>query len=201
MTDCFLLLQKAPKFGNDEDYVDTIMNEVISQASDEGAKYRRFWRRADHHRDRRRSARYPRGSIDRGPADGRKAREPIAESGICAYQGRDRSGPTACMRSITKIDHLKLTSGDVVNMKFSPDALKDESKIRRFASLIRTYCETGGGLVQFNIVDGGTLRDAQKHPERYRDLLVRVATYSAYFVELPKEIQDNIIGRTEFQEV
>ena len=133
--------------------------------------------------------------------DGRKAGEPIAESGIGPYLGRDVNGPTACMKSVVKTDHLKFTGGDVLNMKFSPDALKDEAKMRRFASLLRTYFETGGGLVQFNIVGADTLRDAQKHPEKYRDLLVRVATYSAYFVELPKDAQDNIIARTEFQEV
>jgi len=84
---------------------------------------------------------------------------------------------------------------------FNPDVLKDESKIRKFASLIRVFCETGGALVQFNIVSTDTLRDAQRHPEKYRDLLVRVATYSAYFVELSLELQNDIIARMEFQAV
>ncbi len=85
-------------------------------------------------------------------------------------------------------------------MRFNPGLLKDEPNMRKFVSLIRTFCETGGALVQFNIVDGNTLRDAQRYPKKYRDLLVRVATYSAYFVELSKELQDDIIARTEFQE-
>ncbi|GAI14351.1 unnamed protein product, partial [marine sediment metagenome] len=88
-----------------------------------------------------------------------------------------------------------------LNMRFNPDVLKDESKMRKFTSLIRTFCETGGYLVQFNIVGSDMLRDAQRHPEKYRDLLVRVATYSAYFVDLPPELQDDIIARMEFQEV
>jgi pyruvate-formate lyase len=86
-------------------------------------------------------------------------------------------------------------------MRFNPDVLKDDSKIRKFASLVRTFCESGGFLVQFNIVGADTLRDAQKDPGKYKDLLVRVATYSAYFIELSKELQDNIIARMEFQEV
>ena len=111
------------------------------------------------------------------------------------------SGPTATMRSVAKLDHVKLTNGSVLNMRFNPDVLKDESKMRKFASLIRTFCETGGYLVQFNIVSTDMLRDAQRHPEKYRDLLVRVATYSAYFVELSPELQNDIIARMEFQEV
>ena len=86
-------------------------------------------------------------------------------------------------------------------MRFNPDVLKDESKMRKFISLLRTYCETGGYHAQFNIISTDMLRDAQIHPENYRDLLVRVATYSAYFVELHAEIQNDIISRMEFQEV
>jgi choline trimethylamine-lyase len=105
------------------------------------------------------------------------------------------------MRSVAKLDHIKLTGGSVLNMRFNPGLLKDESSARKFVSLIRTFCETGGFLVQFNIVDTETLRAAQKSPEKYRDLLVRVATYSAYFVELSPELQNDIIARTEFQEI
>ena len=93
--------------------------------------------------------------------------------------GRNVSGPTATYRSVAKLDHVKLTNGSVLNMKFSPGALKDETSLRKFASMTRTFLETGGFLVQFNIVDTATLRAAQTEPEKYRDLLVRVATYSA----------------------
>ena len=105
------------------------------------------------------------------------------------------SGPTATMRSVAKLDQVKLTAGSVLNMRFNPDVLKDESKMRKFASLVRAFCETGGHLVQFNIVGTDTLREAQRYPEKYRDLLVRVATYSAYFVELSPELQNDIIAR------
>jgi len=86
-------------------------------------------------------------------------------------------------------------------MRFTLDAIQDQGKTRKFASLIRTFCETGGALVQFNVVSTETLREAQLHPERYRDLLVRVATYSAYFVELSPELQNDIIARVEFESV
>jgi len=105
------------------------------------------------------------------------------------------------MRSVTKLDLVRLTGGSALNMRFNPDALKDESKMRKFVSLIRTYCETGGYHVQFNIIDSDTLRDAQRYPGKYRDLLVRVATYSAFFVQLGPECQNDIIARTEFQQV
>ena len=105
------------------------------------------------------------------------------------------------MKSVAKLDHVKLTGGSVLNMRFNPDLLKNESNRMKFISMIRTYCETGGYHCQFNIVDTATLRDAQKNPEKYGDLLVRVATYSAYFVELSPTLQNDIIARTEFQNI
>ncbi|MDB9823516.1 hypothetical protein OAC89_07445, partial [Deltaproteobacteria bacterium] len=147
------------------------------------------------------TANVPLGSIVGALPDGRRSGEPLSEGGISPYQGRNVSGPTATMRSVAKLNLEKLTNGSVLNMKFNPGLLKDEIKLRKFAALIRTFCETGGFLVQFNIVDADTLRDAQRDPEKHRDILVRVATYSAYFVELPPEFQNDIIARTEFQEV
>jgi formate C-acetyltransferase len=133
--------------------------------------------------------------------EGRRTGEPFAEGGISPHQGRNISGPTATLRSVSKLDHLKIRGGSVLNMKFNPDVFADEKKKANFLSMLRTYCESGGYHVQFNIISGETLRDAQKHPENYKDLLVRVATYSAYFVELSPRMQEDIIVRTEFQEV
>jgi len=133
--------------------------------------------------------------------DGRLAGLPLSDGGISPYRGRNISGPTATMRSVAKLDLIKTSGGNVLNMRFNPDSLSSESKMKKFALMIRKFGETGGDLVQFNIVDSSTLMDAQKHPENYRDLLVRVATYSAYFVDLPVELQNDIIARTEFGEV
>jgi pyruvate-formate lyase len=195
------VLQASPRFGNDDDYVDSIVNDVLTHGSREAAKYPGIAGAATTAAAAIVSANVPMGEIVGALPDGRKAGEPLAEGGISPYQGRNVNGPTATMRSVAKLDHLRLTGGSVLNMRFNPEVVKDETKMRRFASLIRTFCETGGALVQFNIVSTDMLRDARKHPERYRDLLVRVATYSAYFVELGPELQEDIIARMELQEI
>jgi formate C-acetyltransferase len=195
------LLKGAPKFGNDDDYVDSIVNEVLIHASNKVAKHKSFAGAKSSSAAVAVTANIPLGHVVGALPDGRKAGEPIAEGGISPHQGRNVSGPTATMRSVAKLDQVKLSSGSVLNMRFNPDVLNDEAKMRKFATLVRTFCETGGSLVQFNIVGTDTLREAQRHPEKYKDLLVRVATYSAYFVELSPELQNDIIARMEFQEV
>lgn len=195
------LLKAAPKFGNNDDYVDSIVNDVLAHAAGEVARYRGFRGAVSNAAAGVITANIPLGYLVGALPDGRRAGEPLAEGGISPYQGRNVCGPTATMMSVAGLDHLKLTNGSVLNMRFSPGALKDESKMKKFAALIRTFLEAGGALVQFNIVSTGELREAQKHPEKYKDLLVRVATYSAYFVELSPELQNDIIARFEFQEV
>ncbi|OGO25384.1 MAG: hypothetical protein A2144_09515 [Chloroflexi bacterium RBG_16_50_9] len=195
------ILNLGPKFGNDDDYVDTIVNEVLTQASHELSKYQGIAGTKPVAAAATGTGHLALGSVVGALPDGRKAREPLSEGGISPYQGRNVGGATATLRSVAKLDHLKLTGGSVLNMKLNPGEVKGESKMRKFVSLIRTYCETGGYLVQFNIISSDMLRDAQKHPEKYRDLLVRVATYSAYFVELSPTLQNDIIARTEFQKL
>ncbi len=195
------ILRSAPKFGNDDDYVDSIVNDVVVHCSADAAKYKGIAGSKTNVAAIAVTGNVPMGFIVGALPDGRRAGEPLSEGGISPYQGRNVSGPTATMRSVAKLDHMKLTGGSVLNMRFNPEVLKDDGKMRKFASLIRTFCETGGALVQFNIVDTETLRDARQHPEKYRDLLVRVATYSAYFVELGPELQEDIIARMEFQEL
>jgi pyruvate formate-lyase/glycerol dehydratase family glycyl radical enzyme len=195
------ILESVPKFGNDNDYVDTIVNDVLMHASDEVKKYPSFAGAKSNTAAVVVTANVPLGRVVGALPDGRKAGEPMAEGGIGPHQGRNMSGPTATMRSALKINQVKLTSGSVLNMRFNPDVLKDESKIKKFALLVRTFCESGGSLVQFNIVSTDTLKEAQKYPEKHRDLLVRVATYSAYFVELSPDLQNDIIARMEFGEI
>jgi formate C-acetyltransferase/4-hydroxyphenylacetate decarboxylase large subunit len=119
---------------------------------------------------------------------------------VSAFPGTDVSGPTALIRSATKIDALPYKSVQL-NMKFHPSALKGLKGSRALLSLIKTFFDLGGYFIQFNIVDSKMLRDAQRHPERYRDLLVRVAGFTAYWVELSKGVQDEIIQRTEFGDI
>jgi len=195
------MLSKSPKFGNDIDYVDSIVDEVISLGYDEVSKKKSYKGAVSNCCAGAVTSNVPLGFIVGALPDGRKAETPLSEGGISPYQGRNISGPTATLMSVAKLDHTKITNGSVLNMRFSPDALKDDDKIKKFASMIRTYCELGGYLVQFNIVSTDTLRKAQIEPEKYKDLLVRVATYSAYFVELSPELQNDIINRMEFQDV
>jgi formate C-acetyltransferase len=108
----------------------------------------------------------------------------------------DRRGPTAVMNSALKIDHLK-TGGTLLNQKFTPDFFRDGSSIRKVSQLIRGYFRGNGHHIQFNVVSAETLREAQKHPEKYQDLIVRVAGYSDYFNDLGPELQEEIIRRTE----
>jgi formate C-acetyltransferase len=194
------LLKNAPKYGNDDDYVDSIVNDVITYGSGLVTKnkgYRGDISKADAQAG---TVNIPFGAITGALPDGRKAGEPLSEGGLSPHQGRNVTGPTATMRSVAKLDHSKLLNGSVLNMRFNPDLLKDDLKIKKFAAMIRTFTETGGYLVQFNLVDTDTLKAAQKDPEQYRDLMVRVSTWSAYFVELARDVQDDIIARMEFQD-
>jgi formate C-acetyltransferase len=195
------LLARAPKFGNGDPYVDSIVNDVIAYFSTELSKYSGIGGTKHVTAAAAGTGHLGLGQQVGALPDGRKSGEPLSEGGISPYQGRNIKGLTATLRSVASLDHLKITGGSVLNMKLNPAEVKDEAKMRKFISLLRTYCETGGYLVQFNIVSGEVLRDAQKNPENYRDLLVRVATYSAYFVELSPTLQNDIIARTEFQEL
>jgi pyruvate formate-lyase/glycerol dehydratase family glycyl radical enzyme len=195
------MLSAAPKFGNDIDYVDDIVNDIIGFTNKEASKYTSFEGTVSNIAAGTTTTFLPFGYMVGALPNGRKKTEPLADGGISPAQGRNISGPTSTMRSALKVDNLNMTGGSVLNMRFNQSALKNTDKIIKFASLLRTYFENGGHLVQFNVTDSETFRAAQKDPDQYRDLLVRVATYSAYFVDLPRELQDDIIARTEFQDI
>jgi formate C-acetyltransferase len=135
------------------------------------------------------------GSVTGATPDGRLAKEPLSE-GISPVQGADLHGPTSVIKSASKIDHLR-TGGTLLNQKFAPQFLENDDGIEKIVQLIRTYFRLDGHHIQFNVVNAETLRDAQKHPEKYRDLIVRVAGYSDYFVDLGEDLQNEIIRRTE----
>jgi formate C-acetyltransferase len=137
------------------------------------------------------------GSVIGATPDGRKAGVPLSE-GISPVQGADRHGPTAVIRSVAKMDHAR-TGGTLLNQKFTPQLLQDESGLDKLVQLIRTYFKLDGHHIQFNVVDAATLRAAQANPEQYRDLIVRVAGYSDYFCDLGQALQEEIIARTEHQ--
>ena len=190
-----ILLNKTPKYGNDDDYADNVMKAVFEayyeaiegRPSTKGGNYRINLLPTTVH--------VYFGRVTGATADGRKALEPLSE-GVSPVQGADRKGPTAVIKSVSKIDHAR-TGGTLLNQKFAPELLANEEGLDKLAHLIRTYFKLDGHHIQFNVVDAETLRDAQKHPEKYGDLLVRVAGYSDYFVNLSVELQNEIIKRTE----
>ena len=139
------------------------------------------------------------GKVTGATADGRLAAEPVSE-GVSPVQAADRNGPSAVIQSLAKLDHVR-TGGTLLNMKFAPQLLVDKTGLTALKNLIRTYFRLMGHHVQFNVVTAETLRDAQKHPEKYRDLVVRVAGYSDYFIDCGVELQNEIISRTEHEEL
>ena len=193
------LLEKAPKFGNGNPYVDKLVDQALVFASDTLGSYLGKCGTPLISAAATITANVPLGYGVGALPGGRLAGTPIAEGGISPHQGRNKSGPTATMRSVAGLTHTKLTNGSVLNMRFDPGVLKSQTSMEKFTDLLRTYLLGGGFFVQFNIVDTETLRAAQREPEKYRDLLVRVATYSAYFVELSPEMQEDIINRMEFK--
>lgn len=191
----FKLVYKTPKYGNDDDRADDQLRKVFEiyfqaidgRQSPRGAAFRINLLPTTCH--------VYFGSVMQASADGRLAGTPVSE-GISPVQGADTKGPTAVLRSAAKIDHLR-TGGTLLNQKFTPSFFEDDTAIRKVSGLVRSYFRMDGHHIQFNVVDAETLRDAQRHPENYRDLIVRVAGYSDYFNDLGEDLQNEIIKRTE----
>jgi formate C-acetyltransferase len=189
------LLNRAPKYGNDDDRADRFMVRVFNMAFDyidgrpntKGGQYRLEMLPTTCH--------VYFGSVCGATPDGRLSGHPLSE-GISPVQGADRHGPTAVIKSAGKMDHVK-TGGTLLNMKFTPSLLEGEGGIRNLADLLRAYFKMDGHHVQFNVVSAKTLREAQCKPETHRSLIVRVAGYSDYFCDLSRELQEEIIERTE----
>ncbi len=187
---------RAPKWGNDDDYVDLLTRKAGQIAVSEYGNYKNI--HGGPHKTTLASvtAGVLFGMMTGATPDGRKAGEPENEGGVSPHQGRDHCGPTAVMRSVSKLDLSSPCVGAVLNLKFATQALEGEEGLSSLAALIRAYNSLGGYHVQFNCIDTDKLRDAQKHPEKYKDLLIRVAAYTAYFTQLKREIQEEIIIRT-----
>jgi len=189
-----LLVYDTPKYGNDDDYADeqaqwifeAYYNAVNGRPTPRGATYRINMLPTTCH--------VYFGKVTCATPDGRLDGKPLSE-GISPFQGMDKNGPTAVMKSATKFDHLK-TGGTLLNQKFTPDFFKSDGAVGRIVKLIRSYFRLDGHHIQFNVVSADTLRDAQRNPEKYQDLIVRVAGYSDYFNDLGEDLQNEIIRRT-----
>lgn len=196
------ILKAVPKFGNDIDYVDEIAKEV----------YIPYIKEIEKHKNTRYgrgpiggnyglstsgiSSNVPMGCVTGATPDGRKAWTPAAE-GTSPVQGSDVNGPTSVLKSVVKLPTILMTGGQLLNKKFSPDLLKGESQFEKFIALIKSFVAMKGWHIQFNIISSETLKAAKNDPEKYRDVIVRVAGYCAQFVTLDPTTQDDIISRTE----
>ncbi|MGO8930443.1 MAG: trans-4-hydroxy-L-proline dehydratase [Limisphaerales bacterium] len=193
------LVNRAHKYGNDDDYADDLMLAVFNACFEEVDG------RPDARGGRYRVEMLPTtchvyfGSVTGAMPDGRRASLPLSE-GISPVQGADRHGPTAVVKSAAKMDHIK-TGGTLLNLKFSPGLVATEDGLDKWAHLVRSYFKMDGHHVQFNVVTAAALRKAQAEPEQHRDLIVRVAGYSDYFCDLSTELQEEIIARTEHPEM
>ncbi|ECI4400572.1 formate C-acetyltransferase, partial [Salmonella enterica subsp. enterica] len=145
------------------------------------------------------SAHVPLGSVVGATPDGRFAGEQLADGGLSPMLGQDAQGPTAVLKSVSKLDNTLLSNGTLLNVKFTPATLEGEAGLRKLADFLRAFTQLKLQHIQFNVVNADTLREAQQRPQDYAGLVVRVAGYSAFFVELSKEIQDDIIRRTAHQ--
>jgi formate C-acetyltransferase len=191
-----MLLNRAPKYGNDIDYADQLAREaaliycreVDKYHNPRGGKFQPGLYPA--------SANVPMGACVLATPDGRKAYTPLAD-GVSPSGGLDQSGPTASALSVAKLDHAEASNGTLLNMKFHPNAVKDDRGLENLIAVTETLFTHGGSHVQYNVVSREMLLDAQAHPEEYRGLVVRVAGYSAFFTALDSRIQNDIIARTE----
>jgi pyruvate formate-lyase/glycerol dehydratase family glycyl radical enzyme len=190
-----VLLNRTPKYGNDDDEADNLMvrvfetyfNAVDGRRNTKGGEY--------HINLLPTTVHVYFGSVTGATPDGRHAWTPLSE-GVSPVQGADRHGPTAAVKSVAKMDHVR-TGGTLLNQKFTPQVLANELGLDKLVQLIRGFFRLDGHHIQFNVVDAATLRAAQLNPEQYRSLIVRVAGYSDYFCDLNPTLQDEIIARTE----
>ncbi len=190
-----MLLNRTPRYGNDEDAADELMKRIF-EAYFNVVDGRKNTKGGDYHINLLpTTAHVYFGSVIGATPDGRRSGLPLSE-GVSPVQGADRHGPTAVLRSVAKMDHGR-TGGTLLNQKFTPQLLADDTGLNSLVQLVRTYFQMGGHHIQFNVVDAETLKCAQKTPELYRDLIVRVAGYSDYFCDLSETLQNEIIARTE----
>ena len=193
------LINRFEKYGNDIDDVDNISAELLRHYCKEVEKYRNP--RGGHFTPGSYtvSAHVPLGAVVGATPDGRFAGEQLADGGLSPMLGQDMQGPTAVLKSVSKLDNYLLSNGTLLNVKFTPATLEGDAGLQKLADFLRAFTQLKLQHIQFNVVNAETLREAQQRPQDFAGLVVRVAGYSAFFVELSKEIQDDIIRRTAHQ--
>jgi len=187
---------RAPKYGNDDPYVDNLAKDCLNIVLKELRQHQTLPGQGYGATIAPVAAHMSYGLLCGATPDGRKAGTPLSDA-CSPAQGTDVNGPTASIKSVANLEHVNLVQGTIFNMKMHPGPLETQAGMVKWANLIRTYFDLGGWEIQFNVVSAETLREAQEHPKNHRDLVVRVVGYSAFFVELEKAVQDDIIKRTE----
>lgn len=196
-----MLLNRAPKYGNDVEWVDELGAKWALSFRNKLRKYTNY-RNGEYHTGMYTvSAHVPMGENVGASCDGRLAQTPLADGGLSAVYGRDLKGPTAVLKSVSHLDNSCTTNGGLLNMKFLPEFFKMESGIDKFANFMRTFVDLEIPHIQFNVVRKEDLLNAKANPDQYRSLTVRVAGYTAYFTELAGELQDEIIARTSYDNI
>lgn len=196
-----MLLHRVPKYGNDVAWVDELGAKWALYFREQLRKYKNYRNGPYHTGMYTVSAHVPMGQNVGASADGRFAQDPLADGGLSAVYGRDIQGPTAVLKSVSKMDNSCTTNGGLLNMKFLPDFFKTEAGITKFCNFLRAFVDLEVPHIQFNVVSKENLLDAQKHPDPYRSLTVRVAGYTAYFTELAGDLQNEIIARTSYDNI
>src|SRR4030043_1871278 len=191
------ILNRTTKYGNDDDFADSVMQRIF-EIYFHAVDGRRNTKGGEYHINLLPTTVHIYfGSVTGATPDGRMAGAPLSE-GVSPGQGADHKGPTAVLRSVAKMDHVR-TGGTLLNQKFTPQLLNSDEGLEKLVQLIRTYFRLEGHHIQFNVVDTATLRLPHHTPEQYRSLIVRVAGYSDYFCDLSKTLPDEIIARTEHE--
>ncbi|MFW5631596.1 MAG: pyruvate formate lyase family protein, partial [Acetivibrio ethanolgignens] len=196
-----MLLNKVPKYGNDVAWVDHLGAKWAKYFRERIGQYTNYRGGKYHTGMYTVSAHVPMGENVGASPDGRYAGTPLADGGMSPVYGRDENGPTAVLKSVSRLDKSWTTNGGLLNMKFLPEFFKTENGIDKFARMLRAFVDLEIPHIQFNVVRKEDLMSAKKNPEQYRNLTVRVAGYTAYFVELAGELQDEIIARTSYNDI
>ena len=196
------ILRNAPKYGNDDEYADAIGLEIDRLAQQYSEKYAKTLGIRCDFRMVPFTSHVPFGRVVSATPNGRKAWTPLSD-GSSASHGADINGPTAVLRSNFNSKNYSMSqrAARLLNIKFTPKCLEGEEGTRKLVDMIRVFCDLRLWHVQFNVVNRETLIKAQEHPEQYRGLIVRIAGYSAYFTELSKDLQDDLIARTQHDRV
>ena len=195
------IVNRIEKYGNDIAWVDEIGNKWISYFAEKMTHYTNARGGPYHTGLYTVSAHIPMGHNVGASADGRRAKDPLADGGISPMYGRDQKGPTALLKSVSRINSMNGSNGTLLNMKFLPEFFKTNEGIEKFSSLLKTFVNLKISHVQFNVLRKEDLLMAQKNPEKYKNLTVRVAGYTAYFTELADDLQNEIIARTSYGDI